>query len=123
MKTASIILLILFLGHYANAQNKTLPDSLGKLFREKLKALPPPNDYSNFKAAPQATAQPLKLFTEEELANTIVIIDDKIYRLDAYECFKLQVEDLIEPATIIKDESSGTGIKKVLIYKTKKGRL
>jgi hypothetical protein len=33
------------------------------------------------------------------------------------------VEDLIEPVTIIKDESSGTVIKRILIYKTKKGRL
>jgi hypothetical protein len=123
MKTAFVIFLILFFGADAHTQNNALPDSLGKIFRQKLKALPPANDYSNFKAAPRAIAAPLKLFTEQELANTIVIIDNKIYRLDAMECFQTKVEDLIEPVTIIKDESSGTIIKKVLIYKTKKGRL
>ena len=123
MKIIISLVCLLFWNIQTNAQNKTLPDSIGKLFREKLKALPPADDYSNFKPVPKGAAQPLKLFTEQELDNTIVIIDDKIYRLDAYAYFQLKVEDLIEPVTIIKDESSGSRIKNVLIYKTKKGRL
>ena len=93
---------------------------MGKIIRERIKKLPPSDDYSNFKNDPRARPLTMQILKGQRLDNTIVVIDNKIYRLDSKEYLELNRGDsLIVKPTIIKDTTSQTAIKYILIFKTK----
>jgi hypothetical protein len=118
MKITVLIALVLFC-FQLQAQNQPSKDSAGKILRARLYQQPISDDLNKFQHNKQRNNVPLKLYSDQEVTSTIVIIDDKIYRLDSYEYFNLKVDTLAEPVTIIKDNTSKAGIKKILIYKTK----
>jgi hypothetical protein len=55
---------------------------------------------------------------EKRMANTIVVINKKIYTVDAKEYRLINREDIIS-LEVIKDESSATQIKNIIIIQTK----
>lgn len=60
----------------------------------------------------------LKLEKSQLDSNSLVVIDDKIYRGNAEELKKISLENL-ELVKSIKDSTSAAGIKYILIYKSK----
>ena len=119
-KIILILCIITFYSYKVNAQNTGKKDSLGNALRNKLSQLNTIDDYSNFKEAPQGRAFTENILNGQKIASTIVIIDDKIYKLDSKEYLELNNNDLAESGIEIKDATSPTNIKRVLIFKTKK---
>jgi hypothetical protein len=96
----------MFCYNVSNAQNK--PNKENNNLNE---------DYSNFKIRNEPRIK-FKFFEAPPLKNSIVVIDDKIYKSDS-EYFKNISKSSLRLITAIKDTTSNSGVKYIYIYKTK----
>lgn len=121
MKPVLLCLCLFFSNNYVKAQKPNVRDSLlSNAYKTTIAHMPFSEEYSNFITDPRSIPLTNQIL-QERLANTIVIIDDKILRLDSKEYIQLiQERAVILPPTLIKDETSQTGIQNILIYKKKK---
>jgi hypothetical protein len=75
------------------------------------------DDYSNSRERSKIKIEPF-ITTEAKTKNSIIIIDNKIYKQDADELRKIKMKDL-QLLNMISDTSSKSGIKYIYIYKRK----
>ncbi len=91
----------------------------GILKKDTLTKILPADDYSVSKKAPGSPHKRDSFFVAlSTAANTIAVINDKIYRIDAPEYVKLRKDNILA-YTVISDASSLSGIKYILMIKTK----
>jgi hypothetical protein len=120
MKKSLLIFSILLICLKANCQNQKARDSVAKAVRERINKLPnSEDDFSNFKNYPKGQALTKKVLDEQKLNSTIVVIDDKIFRLDSKEYLRLTKDSVIEKPIRINDENSPVAIKTIIIFRTK----
>ena len=103
MLLISFIVICCFISPESSAQIKNNVDTL----------LPMNNDFSN-----KTVRSVMYHDYLNQLNNTIVIIDKKIYKLDAKEFKELRKENILE-IQVIKDEMSKSEIKNIIIIITK----
>jgi hypothetical protein len=106
-----MICCVLFASNLVFCQQPLTKDTITKILQT--------DDYSNLNKSPYSKNKRDSFFVSLlDTTNTLVILNDKIFKIDAPECLNLKKEDILSQS-FIKDESSASMIKYIIIIKTK----